>query len=242
VDSEVVSDLSLRQVIAFSDRPRLAAANHFSDLSDLYDLRCLLHDGHGIATLATRGSHCLAISPHHGYPVCVANNPIFGDLVMTSYDRLVELDDGTSFPEKVEATLLPAGQPPLIQIAFEVRDGRPELVRFSIVSMDEPLSPAGIHSLPVGKIAKEAVRRIAIVVAVRAEADIGAGELAASSYRRRRGPVTDDELARVAEIVRQHPYHCRLKVAELLPTSMRTASRYIAMARDRGLLEEGIVE
>src|ERR1035441_1341896 len=93
-------------------------------------------------------------------------NSIFGDLILTSYGRIVDLADGTPFPERVEAKVLPNGSPPVIEFAFEVRDGRPVLMRFSVVGVDEPVTPSAIHDLPVAKMASEAVKRIAIVVAV----------------------------------------------------------------------------
>jgi hypothetical protein len=60
---------------------------------------------------------------------------------------------------------------------------------------------------------------------------------AATMLRRQR--LTDDLLRRVAEIARKHPERPTKAVEEQLFTSHRNATRWIAAARERGLLVDG---
>jgi hypothetical protein len=66
----------------------------------------------------------------------------------------------------------------------------------------------------------------------------GRARLRAGASLRARQPMTEDLIRQVAEIARANPYEPRKQVALQLYTSQRTASRWLAEARRRGVLEE----
>lgn len=179
-------------------------------------------------------------------------HPLYGDLTTTSWDRVVDLPDGTRFPARVRCTVT-SGESMAVDLAFRVMNDRPALVLFSAVALGpEPLSPTAVHDLPVAAIADDAVRRIAVMVAVD-EARRAAEMTGASSYevaepwaiadraaasRRRTPPLTDELLREVADIVNRGGREYIDEVRRL-GASRRTASRWVAEARRRGLIQQG---
>src|ERR1017187_6711800 len=131
------------------------------------------------------------------------------DLTLTTppQDNLVELGDGTPFPQTITTTLLLKGMMPLIELSLEVQEGRPVLTRFSAIRRGpgHHLSPSDIHDLPLGEIVTAAIRSIAAMAQVAAAdvlsghdlvGDREAGERAAAIARGRR-PVSAEELQEV---------------------------------------------
>ncbi len=158
---------------------------------------------------------------------------------------LTELDDGTPFPTTVSLTVIREGVVPLIDMTIEVREGRPVMTQFSFRSRGPagpPLTATEIHDTNVGDLFEAAVHALASTPAPSDDpADLGdqaAGNRAVAMARRGR-PVSDETLGRVAQIVKDHrDDDYRKQVATQEHVSLRTASRYIALAKERGLLTD----
>ena len=168
---------------------------------------------------------------------------------------VVALADGTVFPESIEIDVRVKDEngTAIVTVSLEVRDGRPVVAGVGIWAFDTermspaPLSPTMLHGLNFGKVFDEAIQMGAMMgvasstplrtLAVVEEA--GAAAQRASALARRRQPLTDALLAQVVNIVHNNKYDPRKQVASMFYVSDRTASRWIAEARRRGLLEEG---
>jgi hypothetical protein len=170
---------------------------------------------------------------------------------------VTKIEGGEWFPVKLTAFGRYASGP-LLTLFFEVVDSRPALRSLRIgaeeVDGEAEVTASVVHDLPLGQIIAETIARTATATLASARASEARAEgrphqfltpeEVASTRRNalvsvRGRPVGDETLRRAAEIVRDHPYDYRQKVHELLPTSKRTASRYIAEARKRGFIEEG---
>jgi hypothetical protein len=135
----------------------------------------------------------------------------------------------------------------VITLGFRILDGRPALVNFSVrplVNWSEgpEITPTSIRSLPVEELASEAVRYVAMSVAAGAPAAFRRdakkeGDRAVQARRRRR-VMSDDLLADVARVATENPTAPTKAVADQLHCSYRTAGRWVALARERGLLPQ----
>ncbi len=176
------------------------------------------------------------------------DNPLTTFVVHDLDSPLVELVTGVQFPGR---TLVEAhgADGLLIEVLLEVEDRRPVVSRVTVGRSEggAPLDAASL-GLPLGRIFDQVIAQVAATVA-RSQAsakvpfgtmfqwpsDTGARAVAA---RRRHQPASDTELKQVAQIVRSNKYDPRKQVARELPVSERTASRWIAEARRRGLITE----
>jgi hypothetical protein len=168
-----------------------------------------------------------------------------------SYPRpteLTELADGTPFPASITVAIVRIGMLPIIELTLKVRDGRPVLTRFSFVSRGPdgpPLTPSEIHDTNIKDIFDSAVLHIASTAGLQDqdvilpfEGDAEAGEAAADLARGRRGP-SERQLRMTAAIWRENKdYDPRKQVASGLYVSERTASRWIALAKENGYIKE----
>jgi hypothetical protein len=168
-------------------------------------------------------------------------------LVAIEKGPLVDLANGAPFPSTLVARCK-INDDRLLALTFKVEDGRPVVTRCLVegVPSGAPLSASVLHELQLGEI----VDRIVATVGAFAYMDVGsegrdeatfawpdvfrAGARATSSLRGR--PVPDNALAKVAEIVGRNDFNPRKQIRDELHVSERTASRWIAIARERGLL------
>jgi hypothetical protein len=165
----------------------------------------------------------------------------------TAPAELTELADGTPFPASISVSIIRIGVVPIIELTLEVREGRPLLTRFAYVTrgpMGPPLTASEIHDTKVGDIVKSAIEHIGATAGLQHqgvilpfEGDAEAGTAAADLARGRRGP-SDRQIELTAAIARINKYNPRKEVASQLQVSERTATRFIAIAKERGLLEE----
>ncbi len=133
-----------------------------------------------------------------------------------------------------------------LTLSLRVIDGRPALVGLSV----GPFAPTivrewtarDIHELPTDTLVDDAAAYIAANVAdqrYEGHGDPDAEGVAAVRVRRQRHPMTDDLLREVASVVtadrRGEP---RRAVRNHFHTSERTASRWIALAKERGFMKE----
>ena len=151
---------------------------------------------------------------------------------------------------------------PLLRMTFGILDGR--AVCFSMAveagmeSRGGTATPGGltgsmVHEIPAGLIIEDMLGRCASGTLAMVQAGYGTTsvppfrsptpeEYAATSRAargsRRGRPVSDAELIRTAEIVREDPFAFRAKVQAEMYVSARTASRYAELARQRGFLTE----
>lgn len=170
------------------------------------------------------------------------------DITYQTPAELTELADGTPFPAFFNCTVIPHGLKPLMQLTLEVRDGRAVLTRFAFLDRGPEgpeLTATSIHDANVGEIVKDVIRRVAETASLQdrgvilpGEDDAQAGEAAADLARGRRGP-SERQLKLTAAIWRENKdYDPRKQVASGLYVSERTASRWIALARERGYITE----
>lgn len=164
--------------------------------------------------------------------------------------ELTQLADGTPFPASVSLTFLRIGLTPILDLTLEVREGRPVLTRFAFLSRGPgaaPLTPTDIHDTNVGEIVDHVIRQVAATAALQeqgvilpSEGDAEAAEAAADLARGRRGP-SERQLKMTAAIWRENKdYDPRKQVAQMLYVSERTASRWIALAKERGYITEEV--
>jgi hypothetical protein len=167
----------------------------------------------------------------------------------------VELDGGTPFNEYTEVTAPLGDTGTVVNLVVEVVDAQPCVTSLTVTRTEAPfgitatlVSDAPIAKLldfTIGLLAEHAVGTIAAreqpgytgavsLPAATGDAYRGARRSATASLRGR--PVSGDVLARVAEIVRDNPHDPRRHIIGEFYVSPRTASRWIAKARDRGLL------
>ena len=171
-----------------------------------------------------------------------------------------ELSTGVLFPQNLLVMANYDGGPSL-QFLLAVEDGQ-AIVSSLTVSRNvldcppdcPPISATMVHELPLGQIIDEVIARTAtgFLALYRAHQAALAGrphqfltpdEAAATRAGARRGsrrgrPVSDEDLRDVAAIVQTNTYDPRRQVREELNVSERTASRWIAEARSRGLVTE----
>jgi hypothetical protein len=167
---------------------------------------------------------------------------------------VVELGNGTLFLSELQVFARIHGTDEIVTLWLEVRDGRPIVTALMVAGApDVGVSVSAVHDLPLGAILDEVIARVgaSTLALVRAHQAAVAGRphqflSPEEASRARRGaavslrgkPVRDEDLRLVAEIVRSSEYAPRKRVAEQLHLSDRTASRWIATAKDRGYLDE----
>jgi hypothetical protein len=167
------------------------------------------------------------------------------------------LANGTTFPVAIEVPVyvlpddagphLEAEERTIVTVGLEVRDGRPVATRVTVEHTAngvrrEALSPTMLSDLNFGRIIEaatygagfEAMKPHTLEESWAAAA---AGMRVAELANRRR-QVTDSLLARVATIARDNPDAPGKAVADQEHVSRRQASRYMAAARKRGLLDQ----
>lgn len=135
----------------------------------------------------------------------------------------------------------------VVKVSLAVSAGRPIITEVAIYLYEHlnivGLTPTMLHHLNFSKIFDTAVEQagfmaIGLKNPLRdKEAWLHAADQA-KALARKRQPFSDDLLAQVAKIVKRNPYDPRKEVAATLHMSDRTASRWIAEARRRGLLDE----
>jgi hypothetical protein len=164
--------------------------------------------------------------------------------------KFVPVGDGTFvFPERLRVLArYPGG--PLIEMELEVVEGRPEIATFSIsrVAGGSWLEPSFVHDLPLARLKDHVVERSMSLAVEVGHISMGAFDIllpmsdepdrAAATKALRGRPIRTDTLHQVVNIVRSNDFDHRKQIARELHVSDRTASRYIAEARRRGLLEE----
>lgn len=159
---------------------------------------------------------------------------------------LVELSTGGLFPASVEVAI-EVDNGYLWRLRLGVEDRRPvvnrlDVERASTVSgayAGPPITATSLRDVPFEDMTRRAIEaagRAAAHWSGRPESGDDAGVAAALARRRR--PMTDALLRRVAQVARINPYDPRHQVAEQLSTSERSATRWIAEAKRRGFLEE----
>jgi hypothetical protein len=165
---------------------------------------------------------------------------------------VVLLANGSPFPSSVTyRTAIEDG--PAITMTATVENGRPVMANFQVERRTggPAVTASYIHTLPVGELFDQLVAQVGwgtalfqlghdepgVVHPMPTDAERqAAGARAVSSQRGR--PVSDDDLRKVAEIVRDNDFDPRQQIVRELHLSQRTASRWIAEARRRGLIEE----
>ena len=170
----------------------------------------------------------------------------------------VTLADGTAFFQPAKVTWH-TGRGLEVDFDFEVIDGRPAWLGMHVhptrfppgstaALADAELTATRLRDLPLDRVVAAAVDAVARVATawtpeglhanVQDEEFRPAGEAAVRAHRRRR-KMDDELLRRVAQIVRDDMTGApRQAVADLEHASPRTASRWIALAQDRGFLEK----
>lgn len=144
---------------------------------------------------------------------------------------------------------------PILKIQLEVEDGRAVVTSLTISRADDgpPVSATEVSQLPLGAIfddvvVKSAPAAFALLRAMNGWED---GELSlflteeervqteqAANHSRRGRPVSPEDLQRVAEILGMNRYDPRAQIRTELGVSLRTASRWIALARQQGFAKE----
>jgi hypothetical protein len=171
------------------------------------------------------------------------------------FEDRVELADGTLFPRIADVRVRPwsneSGTPtgPWIDLRLEVENGQPVVTYFGVTRAegDPPITPSDIRRLPLGKIVEQVVDTTAKTLAAmnykpgpppsdfwQGPAAV-AGSAAVSAHRGR--PPTEMQIQMAAKIAKHNRYDPRQEVARALMVSPRTASRLLAEARRRGLIE-----
>jgi hypothetical protein len=180
------------------------------------------------------------------------SQPLLTTLVLHDLDSgttMVELETGVLFPSRI-AVSAPGIDGLQLEILLEVEDRRPVVSRFALArAPGAPPLGAGIVGLPLGRIFDQVTSVVANTYAQKAASDkvpfghvftypsdTGARAVAA---RRRYRPVSEAELKQVAAIAQANSYDPRKQIASELHVSDRTASRWLAAARARGLIKEG---
>ena len=165
---------------------------------------------------------------------------------------LTRLSDGTLFPESVDLHVLVRDHEgtTVVQVALEVQDGRPVVTAVAVRRLDEEgadehktLTPTALHGLNFRKIFDIAIEQGAFMGVgfknpLRDKPAAITAASRAAALARRRQPLSNDLLAQVVTIVNKNKYDPRKQVASMLHASERTASRWIADARKRGLFDE----
>jgi len=178
---------------------------------------------------------------------------IFTGLVQEKVE-CVELADGTVFPRHLR--LLAHYAPhqvrkkmPQFDVAVEAQDGQPVITRFLVYrrqSADPPITGAEMKELDFDSLFEQFIAYAAEFALMKRDleatqdaptvAELLAAKAASSTAQRGRA-VQEETLMRVAEIVRSNGFNPRNEVQRALRVSSRTASRYIAEAKRRGMLD-----
>jgi hypothetical protein len=173
------------------------------------------------------------------------------ELLIQKMDELTDLEDGTLFPSRVAVLLMPKDSAFSVQVILEVQRGKPEMIQFTVTGVGEPLTATQIHEIPVSRVVTAVVKGLAAIASVdapgqslRAGASLSLDDFptarnAGRAFARKGVSITDDDLKKVAEIYRSNATAKHEAVANYFPVSVRTASRYIKKARERGYIQEG---
>jgi hypothetical protein len=178
-----------------------------------------------------------------------------------SATQLVRLATGVDFPERVRVTVVPPDGPHL-GLLLEVEDGRPIVTAMTFTRRPggSMISSSLLREQQLQKILDLAVHCVAdatrndilayeLNAGLRPVSPLTAlprvldedesrrvGSLAVRSQRGR--PVDETTLRKVAEIVKRNDYDPRREIHDEIGASPRTASRWIAEAKRRGLIDE----
>ena len=177
----------------------------------------------------------------------------FSDLqiLIRELAELTDLEDGTRFPSVVAVLCVPKDATFAIRVVLEVFRGKPEMLQFEVSGFSEPLNATKIDSIPVNRVVDAIVKAVAVMTTLETQGgstpldlptpidSFPAAQGASRAFNRKGVSITDDDLKKVAEIYRSRSTGRHKAVANYFPVSVRTASRYIKKARERGYLQEG---
>ena len=208
--------------------------------------------------------HTLAIPPPRWHHLWVPARPRFEPHLLTvgffgwgpEGVTLIELSDGTLFPETVRA-FARYGDGPQLRLTLGVEDGHPIVVGVELDRTYGPaLTPSIIRDVPWVEVFDKTIGDAAsqFLEFYRAEqrhgrwkpdidysesekAEFQSASQAALTARRGR-PVDDETLRQVAEIVSRNRYDPRREIQKRLGASPRTASRWIKAAQQRGFVQD----
>lgn len=173
-----------------------------------------------------------------GYPERMADISITLLLDDQHMGQPVDLADGTRFPKNAEVWATVDDTPVVLWLTVE--DGHPVLVSLTISRGNwakGPLKASTVHDIPVDQVVRQSVADIGRLMA----RNEGREPAPVRAYGRR--SVNAELLRQVAEIVKSDRLgHPNEAVKNKLHCSSRTASRWIAAAREGGFLpqpEEG---
>lgn len=178
-------------------------------------------------------------------------------VMQTSEDiDVVQLEGGAWFPQEVLVRGRYRNGPPLLMV-LGARDGKAQLFSFTVGEPrdgDSPaIAPAAVHDLPLGQILDRTITGIAELIPLMrhaAESNASGGPRwltadqiadakAIGASARRGRPVRDETLREVADIVCTYEdIDYREEVRRRMQVSQRTASRWIAAAREKGYLTQ----
>jgi hypothetical protein len=166
----------------------------------------------------------------------------------------VRLPSRSAFPQEVTVGLEVLGAPEIrVRMTLQVVAGEPQLV--DLAFSGSPITSSIVREIPIDNIVSAAIRKVQhivdalesprkrrydfefgnVVAKVKSERSSGVEGLP-NVISRSGLEVSDQNLLRVAEIVRTNLRNPRQQVAADLHLSGRTASRWIAAARKRGLI------
>lgn len=153
---------------------------------------------------------------------------------------------GPMFPSEATVHFIEAATDLFVAVTLRTVDRRPVLSRLEVrpvnPNTNRELTAGFIHELPLGQLVDRAVRAVGASFADE-QAGVGMGDPkrqgdAAVASRRRR-VMNDDLLREVAEVVASDTYgRPREAVREHFHVSLRTASRWIAEAKQRGPFDD----
>jgi hypothetical protein len=155
----------------------------------------------------------------------------------------VRLVDGTLFPAWAEVVLAIEGPRPVVEVRL-VEDGMPVVgyVKVARGPGGAAVTAADYRWLPFTELVNAATRAAATVAHLHGLGDAPIADAEYTSAIGRAGAIgqrykiTDRFLREVAAIVAENPTGSAKVVADRKQTSERNASRWIAAARDRGLI------
>ncbi len=181
------------------------------------------------------------------YPVSVSHEPL-----ITSTGPLTRLGGGQPFPSWALVSVLPSGSDPMVTLRLAVREGQPVATEVTLfVTGEGAVTKSDLRDLPLKEIIDRAVEKLAsmgLAQTLEAERRWAPGmdlptdeetsvrrDAMALAHQRR--PITDALLHQVANIYRINETGAPTKaVADMLYTSHRNATRWVAIARERGFL------
>ena len=170
-----------------------------------------------------------AAAPYHPYGI------------INGFGEAGELSGGDQFPMWAEVTFYLTASPysPTVEVRVELEDGEPVLARLAFQRPSPPwpaLDPMTIRRFPAGRLFEDCVSLLALAVARKAADREEVEERARRTVRRRR-VISDELLKEVADHARANPRAPTTEVKERMFTSHRNATRWLGLARKRGLLE-----